>query len=144
MKNEKLVSLKRRGKTVISLRKQRTRSVGLRRCGTSRHIFHLVRQSSLWNSERRDKGSCFGQTGASFQNSSVATRCQNSQKGRMTGLLNHIQGRRPFGDKLVITQDTLLVFMKPLYRERSLFGQNPNFNIQCSLKLFVVHLRPCS
>jgi len=68
-----------------------------RRCGTSRYIFHLVRQSILWNSELEDKGSCSSQTGASFQNSSVANWCQKSQKSIMAGLLNHTQEGRTSG-----------------------------------------------
>ena len=112
------------------------RTVHLRRCGSSRYIFHLVRQSNLRNSELEDKGSCSAQTGASFQISSVANWCQNSQKSRMVGLLNHRQEGRPFTEKLGIPEFTRL-FSGSHFTYSFLFGQNPNFNVQYKSLWFV-------
>ena len=140
MKNERLVSLKRRGKTATSWRQHNTRTVCFRHCCTSRYIFHLVRQISLWNSEPREKGSCSGQTGASVQNSSVANQCQNSRKSKTARLLNHMQEGRPSRDKLGIPQNTRFFFFlrKLLHRQFSVWPQS---KLQCSMQTLVVHLR---
>jgi hypothetical protein len=106
--------------------KAHTRTVHTRHCSTSRYIFHLVRQSSLRNSELEDRGSCSNQTGAAFQISSVANRCQNTQKVRTAGPLNHMQDGRPFREKLGNSRIHSFVFRKTFRIEFFFLSANQN------------------
>jgi hypothetical protein len=117
--------------------KTHAQTAHLRRCGTSRHIFHLVRQSTLWNSELEDKGSCSGQTGASFQTSSAANRCQNSQRSRMAGLLNHMQDGRTFRGKRGIPKFTLSFFHEVISLRVFFLATVQTFNNQCKHLWFI-------